>query len=206
MAEEFGDLLLQVVLHAQIASEAGDFTISDVLQMVNEKIVRRHPHVFGEVDLKDTHSVLQNWEKLKAIERESKGEAEKSLLDGVAMALPALVQAEQYQSRAARVGFVWRDVQDVLNKINEEIEEISLAREEEKEAEIGDLLFALVNLARWYHIDAESALRNANRKFRDRFKFLEDTARKEKRILEDYSLEEKLVLWREAKVNQEDDN
>ncbi len=204
MAEEFGDLLLQVVLHAQIASETGGFNINDVLQMVNEKIVRRHPHVFSDVDLKDTHSVLQNWERLKAIEREDKGEGEKGLLDGVAKALPALIQADQYQSRAARVGFVWQDVREVLNKIEEEIEEICQAPVDEREGEVGDLLFALVNLARWYHIDAESALRNANRRFKDRFRYLEDFSRKEKRPLETYSLEEKLALWQESKVNQRD--
>jgi tetrapyrrole methylase family protein/MazG family protein len=199
MEEEFGDLLLQVVLHAQIASESGDFTIHDVLRTVNNKIVRRHPHVFADIDIKDTKSVLVNWERLKAQERKGKGEKDRSLLDGIALALPALVQAGEYQSRAARVGFAWPNVQDVINKIFEEVEEIRTSTQDEREAEIGDLFFALVNLARWYHIDAESALRQANQRFRKRFAHLEAVAREQNKPLEQYSLEEKLELWRDSK-------
>jgi len=203
MREEFGDLLLQIVLHAQIASESGTFTMADILQGVYSKIVRRHPHVFGDHRAKDAQAVLQNWEKLKAEERAEKGKAEASLLSGVALALPALVQAEEYQRRAARVGFDWPEIQGVLAKVEEELQEVYAAREDgERAGEVGDLLFAVVNLARWYHIDAESALRESNARFRERFGFIEAEARRLGKDLSEMPLEEMEALWQAAKKRE----
>ncbi len=199
LREEFGDLLLQIVLHAQIASEEGEFRMADVLSGIHEKIVRRHPHVFGDVTVDGVGRVLQNWEKLKAEEREAKGKAEASLLDSVPLALPALIQAIEYQKRAARVGFDWREVTGVLDKICEEAGEVRTANDDQRAAELGDLLFAVVNLARWYKVDAESALRESNLRFRRRFSYIEKTARAQGRELSAMSLEEMDALWDEAK-------
>jgi tetrapyrrole methylase family protein/MazG family protein len=200
MQEEFGDLLLQVVLHAQIAAEYGEFTMADVLHGIHTKIVHRHPHVFGSIDLQDKQSVLLNWERLKAKERAAKGKEEASLLDGVALALPALVQAEQYQQRAARVGFDWPDIQGVWDKLDEELSEVDSAENgQERSNEIGDLLFAAVNLARWFSVDPESALREANARFLKRFTYIEKAARAQGRSLDSLSLDEMEALWQEAK-------
>jgi tetrapyrrole methylase family protein/MazG family protein len=201
MREEFGDLLLQVVLHAQIASEAGEFTVNDVVQGIHAKIIRRHPHVFGDLKLDGVEGVLQNWEKLKESERKNKGLAGTGLLDGVPLALPALSQAQEYQDRAARVGFDWPEIQGVLDKIVEEIEEVrSATGPDELAAELGDLFFALVNLARWRKVDAESALREANGRFRKRFAHIENSARDQGRELSSLSLSELEALWQEAKL------
>ncbi len=200
MAEEFGDLLLQVVLHAQIASEYGEFSMADVINGIHTKLVRRHPHVFGEVDLDDPDAVIQNWERLKAAERKANGDDKKGLLDGVANALPALTQAQTYQKRVVRVGFDWPDISGVMDKICEEIEEIRTAPDDDARAsEVGDLLFAIVNLARWLKIDAESALREANQRFRARFSFIEQSAHAQGRELGDMSLDEMEELWQAAK-------
>lgn len=200
MREEFGDLLLQVVLHAQIASEYGEFNMAEVLHGIHTKIVRRHPHVFGELKLQDTQGVLLNWERLKADERIANGQQEAGLLDSLALALPALVQAQEFQKRAARVGFDWPDIQGVLDKISEELDEVYSAPDAEARAgEIGDLLFAIVNLARWHKVDAESALREANLRFRQRFSHIEQTAREQGRSVSDLSLEEMEALWQMAK-------
>lgn len=200
MCEELGDLLLQIVLHAQIAGEYGEFTVSDVLQGIHSKILRRHPHVFGDLELKDINGVLQNWENLKAVERAEKGQGEPDLLNGVSQALPALAQAELYQKRAARVGFDWPEIQGVVDKINEEMEEVRQAVEDKDRAsEIGDLLFALVNLARWYGVDAESALRQANARFRGRFSHMVQAAQLQGRPISNYSLEEMEAMWQSAK-------
>ena len=200
LQEEFGDLLLQIVLHAQIATEEGEFTMSDVLQGIHTKIVRRHPHVFGDLELKDAQGVLQNWERLKEKERHANGKAEASLLDGVALALPALVQAEQYQLRAARVGFDWPDIQGVLDKLDEELREVHAAQETDERAdEIGDVLFAVVNLARWYKLDPESALRAANQRFKSRFYYIEQAARAQGRSISDMTIDEMEAKWQEAK-------
>jgi len=201
MQEEFGDLLLQIVLHAQIGSEYGEFTMADVIAGIHEKLVQRHPHVFGDLELRDKEAVLQNWERLKAAERESKGEKKSGLLDGVSLALPSLAQAEAYQKRAGRVGFDWPNVQGVLEKIEEELLEAQQADSEiERAAEIGDLLFAVVNLARWYDVDAESALREANQRFRQRFAHIEGAAEIQQRDLGDFSLDELNDLWEESKT------
>jgi tetrapyrrole methylase family protein/MazG family protein len=199
MREEFGDLLLQVVLQSQIANEEDQFNVNQVIQGIYSKIVRRHPHVFGDIKLEGVKGVLANWEKLKENERKEK-KIEKGLLDGVPQALPALSQAQEYQDRAARVGFDWPEIQGVIDKIAEEIDEVKRAtNEQELAAELGDLLFALVNLARWKKVDAESALRETNMKFKKRFGYVERGAKREQRNLSDLSLEEMDILWNEAK-------
>lgn len=200
MCEEFGDLILLILLQTQIASDNGEFNITDVLRGINIKIVRRHPHVFGDVHIKDEQALLKNWEKLKEAERQDKGNTEKSLLDGVALALPALVQSQVYQKRAARVGFDWPNIQGVLDKLTEELEEVLTASSSDERAfEIGDLLFAVVNLARWYDVDAESALREANVRFRTRFSHIERSAQKNGLSISDLNLEEMEAYWQEAK-------
>jgi len=199
MREEFGDLLLQIVLQAQIANEGGRFNVNEVIQGIHSKIVRRHPHVFGDLQLDSVDGVLANWEKLKEQERGEKQNG-KGLLDGVPIFLPALSQAQEYQDRAARVGFDWPEVEGVLDKINEEIGEIKSAETDfELASEIGDLFFALVNLARWKNVDAESVLRQTNMKFRDRFAHIERGARRQGRNLSELSLGEMESLWQEAK-------
>jgi len=199
MREEFGDLLLQIVLQAQIANEAGRFNVNDVIEGIHAKIVRRHPHVFGDLELDGVDGVLANWEKLKEQERGEKKEG-KGLLDGVPVSLPALSQAQEYQDRAARVGFDWPEVEGVLDKIKEEIEEIKHAETDfELASEIGDLFFALVNLTRWKKVDAESVLRATNAKFKKRFANVEQGAKKQNRNLSDLTLDEMESLWQEAK-------
>jgi len=199
MREEFGDLLLQIVLNSQIAYEAGTFAIQDVVKGIYDKIIRRHPHVFGEVKVDGVNGVLQNWEKLKETERRNNGE-EKGLLDGVPVALPALTQSQEYQARAARVGFDWPEIAGVLEKIVEEIREVEEATQPDHVAEeLGDLFFALVNLARWKDVDAESALRLTNLKFKTRFAHIEAGAKGQGRNLSELSLDEMESLWQEAK-------
>jgi tetrapyrrole methylase family protein / MazG family protein len=200
LCEELGDLLLQVVLHTQVATDEGTFSMPDVLYGIYTKLVRRHPHVFGNINLADAESVLRNWERLKAAEREENGEGETSLLNGVAPSLPALSQAQIYQERAARVGFDWDNIQGVLDKISEEVEEVRQSVDNQARAsELGDLFFAIVNLARWFDIDAESALREANLRFRTRFEYIEKAAQEQKRPLSDLSLDEMEALWQLAK-------
>jgi tetrapyrrole methylase family protein/MazG family protein len=200
MSEEFGDLLLQIVLNAQIASENGDFNMADVLKGIYDKIIRRHPHVFGDVKLDGVKGVLSNWEKLKAVERANSHEPEKGLLDGVPLALPALAQAQEYQERAARVGFDWKELSGVLDKIAEEIREVrEVSNEQELVDELGDLLFALVNLTRWKKVDAESALRGTSQRFKNRFAYVERGAKKQGRKLSDMTIDEMESLWQEAK-------
>ncbi len=202
MREELGDLLLQIVLNAQIASEEGEFTSNGVIKSVHDKIVRRHPHVFGDVKLDGVRAVLTNWERLKEDERNGRP-GEGGLLDGVPEAMPALIQAQQFQERAARVGFDWPEIRGVLEKIVEEIDEVQHAEDEHQlAAELGDLFFALVNLARWKGIDAESALRATNTKFKSRFAFIERRVRQQSRRLSDLSLAELEALWQEAKRSE----
>jgi tetrapyrrole methylase family protein/MazG family protein len=200
LEEELGDLLLLIVMLTQIASEEGDFNMAAVLSGIHSKIVRRHPHVFGRLAVNGTQDVLQNWEKLKAQERAANGKSEASLLDGIGKTLPALVQAEQYQKRANHVGFDWTDIEGVWRKVAEELEEVrSAADADARAAEIGDLLFSVVNLARWYQVDAESALRAANLRFRKRFIAIERAARQQGRSLSDLSLDEMEAIWQAAK-------
>ncbi len=203
MCEEFGDLLLQIVLHAQIANEKGEFRSADILRGIHQKLVRRHPHVFGDVEVTGVSNVLQNWEKLKAEERKDNGKAEAGLLDGIPAALPALVQALEYQKRAARVGFDWPDVEGLLEKVGEEAREVRQAQNEaERAAEIGDLLFSVVNLARWYHVDAESMLRETNLRFKRRFAEIEKAARAQGKTVADLSLQEMDAIWEAAKTQE----
>lgn len=201
LREELGDLLLQIVLNAQIAFENGNFNMTDVLEGINRKIVRRHPHVFGEVQVGGVDGVLKNWEKLKESERAENGaEVGKGLLDGVPRSIPALTQAEEYQDRAARVGFDWAEIKPVIAKVREELDEVLNAPDETSRAgELGDLLFAVVNLARWYKVDAESALRQTNSRFAKRFKHIESRARGQGRKLTDMTLAEMDEFWEEAK-------
>ncbi len=200
MAEEFGDLLLQIVLHAQIATENKDFAMTEIIKGIYDKIVRRHPHIFGEQDIDGVGEVLSNWEALKDKERKDNGQFEKGILDGVPLSFPALNQSQEYQDRAARVGFDWGDISGVLDKMMEEIAEIQEAETaEEIASEIGDLFFVLVNFARWQKVDAESALREANIRFKRRFSYIEQCARDGEFSMQDMSLDEMEACWDEAK-------
>lgn len=200
MREEFGDLLLQVVLQSQMAAEYGEFTMADVIRDIHTKLVSRHPHVFEDTKLADSKAVIKNWERIKEQERKNKADLEKGLLDGIPVAMPALLVADNYQRRAARVGFDWPDIQGVIDKLLEEVEELRQAQDgAEKADELGDMLFALVNLARWLQIDPEAALRQTNTKFYRRFTAIEAAARKQGRQLSDLSLEEMEAIWQTSK-------
>ncbi|HDN80381.1 MAG TPA: nucleoside triphosphate pyrophosphohydrolase [Chloroflexi bacterium] len=198
LRDELGDLLLQVVLHAQIALEEGEFKLEDVIAGLIKKLKRRHPHVFGGLKVKDAEEVLHNWEEIKRSER---GEKDfRSLLNGVPKSLPALAQAQAYQRKVARVGFDWPDVEGVWEKVQEELEELKQARtQEEREAEVGDVLFAMVNLARWLKVDAESALREANARFTSRFREMERLASERGHHLSELNLDQQDRLWEESK-------
>ncbi len=195
LAEELGDLLLQILLHAQIASENGDFNMGDVLRMVNRKLVRRHPHVFGDVVAEDAGTVLKNWERLKAEERSARGKQEAGLLDSVAKALPALLQAEQYQERVYRVGL---DIEtaDRWTSVAAEIERILETAGSEMPKVLGELLFAITGLARRRQLDPESALRTVNQQFKERLSVVETAARESGRSLQELSQEELQALWK----------
>src|SRR5512132_1902534 len=190
LCDELGDLLFQIVFYAQVAKERGDFSINDVTNAIHEKMVRRHPHVFGDSHAADTAAVLRNWEAMKQDERRAAGksEREESLLDGVSSKAPALMEAHQLSTKAARVGFDWEKLEDIFDKLHEEIEELRKAitehassNDEETHArvreEMGDLLFAATNIARHMQVEPESALKLTNRKFRKRFKYIEDQLR-----------------------------
>jgi tetrapyrrole methylase family protein/MazG family protein len=201
LREELGDLLLQIVLHAQIAQEDGEFNLADVVSTIHQKIVYRHPHVFGEMELKNSEEVIHNWEILKSKERQAKGvHYYQSILEKVPTALPALALSMIYQKRAARVGFDWSEINLVVKKVYEEIEELADAETSiRREEELGDLLFAVVNLARWLDVDAESALRTTNQRFKRRFSYIEQKVQDENHKLSELSLEEMDRLWEEAK-------
>lgn len=196
LKDELGDLLLQVVFHARIAEEADHFTLQDVADAICEKMIRRHPHVFSHDARADVTAAHVNWETIKANERAEK-EPDSSALAGVALALPALMRAEKIQKRAARTGFDWPDLGGVIAKIEEEIEEVASATShDEQEDEVGDLLFAVVNLARHLKVDPEVALRRANAKFEKRFRIMEVRSGAEFATL---PLAQKEALWQEAK-------
>jgi tetrapyrrole methylase family protein/MazG family protein len=202
LAEELGDLLLQVYLHAEIARQEGDFNIGDVYEHVNAKLIRRHPHVFGETRVNSTGQVLQNWETIKRQERIDAGRdvATESVLDGVPLAAPALVVAQEYQKRTARLGFDYPNLQRVLTKLTEELLELQAAKTPEEVCEeMGDVLFMVARAARELQVDAEEALRMANRKFRQRFQKMEITTRQEGHSFESYSLQDWIGLWQKAK-------
>ncbi len=199
LREELGDLLMQIMIHAQIAVEAGDFSLAQVVESIDTKIKRRHPHVFGQAVVRDTNDVLHNWEEIKR--RERGDEENDSILRNVPKTLPALAQAEDYQRRVVRVGFDWPDIGGVVDKIAEEVAELQAATNpEEREREMGDLLFSIVNLARWLEIDAESALREANARFARRFAQMERACRTQGRELAELSLEEMDELWEATKT------
>jgi tetrapyrrole methylase family protein / MazG family protein len=200
LQEELGDLMLQIVFHAQVADEAGTYDLGDVVAGISSKLIRRHPHVFGEVAAQDAQAVLRNWEALKREERAKKAKTAHSMLDGVPQAMPALSYAQSVQDRAARVGFDWPSIDGVLEKVAEETREVvSAPSAGERFEEFGDLLFVLVRLASWLKIDAEDALRAANHKFRTRFAAMEHAARAAGKTLEDYEADGLDRLWREAK-------
>jgi len=202
MREEFGDLLLQIVLHAQIAIDEGEFTMQDVIAELNAKLIRRHPHVFGDVVVDSADAVVTTWEAVKAAERLARNElpADTGLLASVPPGLPALAQAELYQKRAAKVGFDWPDVSGPRAKVSEEIAEIEAeADEESRGREVGDLLFAVVNWARWLKVDPETVLREANMRFAGRFRQVELGAAAQGRDLHAMTLAELDALWDEAK-------
>ncbi|MFH1486172.1 MAG: nucleoside triphosphate pyrophosphohydrolase [Chloroflexota bacterium] len=196
LCEELGDILLQIFLHAQIASEAGEFDIHDVIQSIASKMVYRHPHVFGDAKVADEKQVAENWEALKREERDEGA----SLLSSVPKSMPALSYSQAVQRRAARVGFDWKDFDGVLEKVCEELRELREASDQAARLhEFGDLLFAIVNAARWLDIDPEEALRLSNARFRHRFQHMEEVTRKRGVSLSDLSLDELDALWKDAK-------
>jgi tetrapyrrole methylase family protein/MazG family protein len=204
MKEEFGDVMLQVLLHSQMEEEAGVFDIYDVLAELNDKLIFRHPHVFGDARAKDAGEALQNWERLKAEEKRRKGVQERtSVLDGIPKDLPALPRASKLQKKAAAVGFDWPDLQGVFDKIAEELAELRQAAEEEsverRREELGDLLFAVANAARFMEIDPEEALAYTNRKFVERFAYIESRLRMSGRNFDETDLLEMEAWWQEAK-------
>lgn len=202
LSEELGDLLLQIVLHSEMARQSGNFAFGDVTSYITEKLIRRHPHVFGEIAVSGSGDVLRNWEAIKAQERASKGKQHKSLLDGVPPSLPALGAAQLIGEKAAKVGFDWPNIDGVWDKVHEELEEIRRAPSQERSEEFGDLLFVLARLASWLGVDAEAALRSANTKFRRRFAMCERLAGD--RGLASMSPEELDALWNRAKRAEKD--
>src|SRR5579864_3326404 len=215
-ANEMGDLLLQIVFHSQIAAEEGRFTAADVIREVHEKMVRRHPHVFGEKRAKDAEEVLKNWEQIKAQERHAEKEkdgsaaagAEKSLLDGVPRTLPATLEGLQLTKKAARVGFDWENAAGIFEKMREECAELRHALDKkqsaEVEEEVGDLLFAAVNLARFLKVDPEIALKRANQKFSRRFREMERLARASGQAFEKVPRRKMESLWEASKRSEKE--
>lgn len=203
LKEELGDLLLEVVFLAQVACDEGLFDISDALDVINNKLVRRHPHVFGDSRADTAEQVRVSWDQIKERERKEKGRHDEGLLSTVSRSLPALVEAQKLTEKASKVGFDWDRVEEVLEKLNEELEELQRARQqgnlEAIEDEIGDLLFVVANLARFLQVDAEQALRKTNLKFRLRFAYLEQKLKSQNKDLREASLEEMEHLWQEAK-------
>src|SRR5215213_8774822 len=219
LREELGDLLFQIVFYAQVASERGEFNIGDVTDAIHSKMVRRHPHVFGDASVRDNEELLRNWEAMKAEEKRAAGESahdsDSSLLDGVSSKAPALMEAHQLGVKAARVGFDWRDVDEIFDKLREETDELRAAIHERHEAggdadgaeaghqrvreELGDLLFVVTNIARHLDVEPESALKLTNRKFRRRFHHIERGLKARGREPSGATLEEMEELWQAAK-------
>ena len=203
LCKELGDVLLQVVFHAQIADEEQRFSIDDVAGSIVEKLVRRHPHVFGDVQVKDAKNVLENWEEIKKQERRDAGQQQPSHLDGIPKSLPALMRAQRVQSRAARQGFDWPNAEGALDKVEEEFAELRQAQSDQSteaiEDEFGDLLFSVVNTARFLQINPEDALRRSVNKFERRFRAIESELNKSDRSMRDTALSELDELWDEIK-------
>ena len=219
LREELGDLLFQITFFARVAAERGEFTIEDVIEQVHAKMVRRHPHVFGDTTAGDSAEVLRNWEAIKAEEKRAAGKlkgdaAGASILDGVSTKAPALMEAHQLSTKAARVGFDWKRVEDIFDKLQEEIDELRVAisthADTNTEAahtrvreEIGDLLFVVTNIARHMQVEPEAALKLTNRKFRRRFGYIESKLREQSRKFAETTLDELEELWQEAKATQQ---
>lgn len=216
LRDELGDLLFQIVFYAQVARERGEFSIGDVTNAIHTKMVRRHPHVFADTEANDSATVLRNWEVMKAEERRAAGKCERdeSLLDGVSSKAPALMEAHQLSTKAARVGFDWKRIEDIFAKLEEEMDElreaISTHASSNSEAdhthvreEIGDLLFAATNIARHLKVEPEAALKLTNRKFRRRFGFIEQTLRSRGKAFDSVTLDEMEALWQEAKGSKQ---
>jgi MazG family protein len=218
LREELGDLLFQITFFARVAKERGEFNIDDVIEEVHAKMVRRHPHVFGDTTAGDTAEVLRNWEAIKAEEKRAAGKGtaaseEASILDGVSTKAPALMEAHQISTKVARVGFDWTRIKDIFEKLQEEVDELREAiahhadtSDEADHAhvreEIGDLLFVITNIARRLNVEPEAALKLSNRKFRRRFLFIERTLRDRGREFQETTLEELEELWQEAKQSE----
>jgi ATP diphosphatase len=197
LKDELGDLLLQVVFHSQMAHEAGLFGVQDVVDGICDKMVRRHPHVFADTDASNANAVVANWEAIKAAERQER-QADKSALADIAMSLPALLRAQKIQKRASRTGFDWPDIEGAIDKLHEEIGEVrEAATEADRFEEVGDLLFAAVNISRHLGIDAEAALKAANIKFEKRFRSMENAAGE---AFAGLNLDQKEALWQRAKL------
>ena len=219
LREELGDLLFQITFFARVANERGEFNISDVIEQVHEKMVRRHPHVFAETKAGDSAEVLRNWEAIKAEEKRAARKdatepADASILDGVSTKAPALMEAHQISTKVARVGFDWKSVEDIFGKLEEEVDElreaISLHTGSNDEAdhtrvreELGDLLFVVTNIARRLNVEPEAALKLSNRKFRKRFSFLEERLRAQNRKFDETTLDRMEELWQEAKKREQ---
>lgn len=200
LIEELGDVLLQVMLHAQIGEDEGYFAIEDVIEVLSEKMIRRHPHVFGDVQAEDSKEVLRNWQEIK---KQEKGDKESSLLDGISKSMPNLLRAYEIQKKAAKVGFDWQEITPALEKVKEELEEFENEIQQESlvhaKKEFGDILFAFVNVGRFLDIHPEEALFETNEKFIRRFQFIEESVNKSGKSLEEHSLEELDQFWDEAK-------
>ena len=204
ICDELGDLLMQVMLHSQIATDRNEFSVDEVIENLTEKLVRRHPHVFGSVVATDENEVLENWEEIKRGEDGNKDR--KSSLDGIPHSLPSLQRAEKIQKRASRAGFDWDQTEDVLPKLQEEIDEIeeSIRNDDitEIEMEIGDLLFSVVNLCRFLNVQPEEALRKSTRKFADRFQRMETTLERTNKTFKDYDLSTLDQIWEQVKQQE----
>jgi tetrapyrrole methylase family protein/MazG family protein len=195
LCEELGDILMQIALHSQMGQEDGQFSVEDVLRSINTKLIRRHPHVFGTTKVSSSQDVIQNWE---AIKQEEKGTA--SVLDGLPKGMPALAYSQAMQRRAARVGFDWKEIEGVIDKLGEEVEELRKSTShEERVREFGDVLFALVNVARRLDVESEEALQLAGRRFHRRFQLMEEDCRRRGILLSSLPLEEQDKLWEQAK-------
>ncbi len=198
LKKELGDLLLHVVFHSRMATETNSFNIEDVIYSIQEKLIRRHPHVFGDADADDERKVAENWEAIK------KKEGKKSVLDGIPNHLPALIKAQRMQEKAANIGFDWPEWKQVWDKLEEEMQEFKDTLDQndsgKTEEEFGDLLFSLVNAGRFFNLNAEDCLRRTNRKFQKRFQYIEKEIEKTERSLSEVSLEEMDYFWEEAKT------